>query len=115
MPVEKSMAAYKLHKKNCAQSILAGFQHWHNITEAEIDKARMLGAGRAEKGECGALHAALSLAKKSETKNILRQAFREKTGSEQCRGIRAFKRMNCAECVELAATMLARQEYMDKS
>jgi len=110
MPVEKCLTAYTQHKKNCAQSILAGFQHWRDITEAEIDAARKLGGGRAENGECGALHAALLLAKKAETKNILRRTFREQAGSEQCREIRALKRMSCAECVALAATMLAQQE-----
>jgi hypothetical protein len=114
MPVGKCLEAYTLQKKNCAQSILIGFQHWGGITSAGIDAARMLGRGRAENGECGALHAALLLAKKPETINRLRQTFREQAGSEQCREIRAHKRLSCVQCVELAATTLAQQECLPK-
>jgi hypothetical protein len=83
-------------------------------TDAEIDAAKMLGAGWAEKGECGVLHAALFLAKEAGTKSILRETFQEQAGSEKCCEIRALKRMNCAECVELAATTLAKNECVDK-
>jgi len=111
MLVQKCLEAYTINKLNCAQSILTGFQLEHGVEATEIAEARKWGAGRAEHGVCGALHAALRLARDVETKKVLRQVFREQAGSEQCREIRALKRLGCAACVELAAATLAGQGH----
>lgn len=110
MPVRKSLLAYRVEKLNCAQSILAGFRQCRGVTDAEISAARGLGGGRAEDGRCGALHAALSLARRSETRASLRRAFSEQAGSEQCRQIRALKKLRCEDCVRLAAGLLDEYE-----
>jgi hypothetical protein len=111
VPTEKSLSAYRDEKKNCAQSILSGFREECGVPYAEIEAARAVGGGRAEGGVCGALHAALRLSGKDETKEFLRRQFIEKAGSEKCREIRRLKKLSCAQCVELAASVLTEQEH----
>ncbi len=115
MPILKSLSAFRKEKKNCAQSILAGFSDICAVPDSEIDAARAVGGGRAEGGLCGALHAALKLAGKNETKETLQQRFVANAGSERCREIRQLKKLSCEGCVELAAKVLAQQEHMEKS
>lgn len=115
MPILKSLSAYRNGKKNCAQSILAGFSDICAVPDAEIDAARAAGGGRAEGGLCGALHAALKLAGKNETKETLQRQFVANAGSEHCREIRRLKKLSCEGCVELAAKVLALQEHGDKT
>jgi hypothetical protein len=114
LPISKSLSAYRHERKNCAQSILTGFSDICGVPNAEIDAARAVGGGRADGGVCGALHAALKLAGKNETKETLQQQFAEKAGSERCREIRRLKKLSCEGCVELAAKVLAEQELVEK-
>jgi hypothetical protein len=115
VPIVKSLSAYRNEKKNCAQSILVGFRDACGVPEAEIDAARTAGGGRAEGGLCGALYAALRLSGENETKQTLQRQFVEKAGSERCSDIRQLKKLSCAECVELAATVLSEQEHWKKN
>jgi hypothetical protein len=114
VPIIKSLSAYRNEKKNCAQSILAGFSDICGVPDAEIDAARAAGGGRADGGVCGALHAALRLCGENETKETLQQQFVEKAGSERCREIRRLKKLSCEGCVELAAKVLVEQELVEK-
>ena len=66
MNTEQTLSETFLHRKpenwNCAQSLFKGFQEQLHIPDAEIERARALGGGRAEDGLCGALCAADYLA-----------------------------------------------------
>ena len=109
MPIEKTLTAYRVERMNCAQSIYAGFREALNVSQSVIDAACMLGGGKAENGRCGALHAALDLSQRTETKNELEAGFEKMAGSINCREIRAKKLLTCDQCVELAATILNRE------
>ena len=80
-----------------------------------FEQVRWGHGGRAEGGVCGALHAALRLSGKKETKEFLRREFVEKAGSEHCREIRRLKKLNCDRCVELAAKVLTEQEHKENA
>lgn len=105
-PIEKTLIAYSKERLNCAQSVLKGFQAVFNIPEERIVEAKAHGGGRAEKGRCGALHSALTLAKDGEEKARMACAFSEAAGAESCREIKKIGKFSCADCVELAAKLL---------
>ena len=107
MPVRRAIAAFKIERLNCAQSILRAFQAERGISEEAIRKAGNLGHGRAQGGYCGALHAACELIEGETGRSLLRTAFAAKAGSWECREIRKSRMLTCAQCVELAATLLA--------
>lgn len=109
MPVKRALVAYQDEQLNCAQSVLRAFQPQHGIAETEIHQARRLGGGRAEGGLCGALYAALRLAGPQADSQRLRADFVAAAGAEKCREIRRAARLSCAECVHLAASLLADQ------
>lgn len=111
MPAQKSLSAYRFGKQNCAQSIYTGFSQVLDISPAVIEAARTLGGGRAEEGRCGALHAALDLSRRAETRDALRTGFEERAGSQRCREIKARRLLHCDQCVELAATLLKQHEH----
>jgi len=111
MPTARSLTAYRTGGQNCAQSIYTGFQELLDVVPTTIENARKLGGGKAEGGRCGALHAALDLSRRSETEEELKSSFEKLAGSQNCREIRAKKILSCAQCVELAATVLERHEH----
>jgi hypothetical protein len=108
MPIEKTLQAYKNEKLNCAQSILRGFQDKKAVAEDKILAARALGGGRAPEGLCGALYAAMELAKSPDSSKTLADAFIQNAGSDKCREIRKLGKLTCEGCVRLAAEQLAR-------
>jgi len=105
-PVQRALKAYKHERLNCAQSVLRGFQHLCGIPEEHVVQAKSSGGGRAAEGRCGALHAAITIAGASLRAADLTAEFAVKAGSLYCREIRAKKKLTCAQCVELAATLL---------
>ena len=107
MSIERAMTAYTQERLNCAQSVLRGFQHQHNLSEEQIVEVRRHGGGRAEEGMCGALYAALSLASDLPVRGRVRAAFAKSAGSEKCQEIKQVTRVPCHECVRLAASLLA--------
>jgi len=113
MSVKMAVHSYLKEKLNCAQSILKAFSHRKDITQTEIDAARMLGGGKAAGGVCGALHAALLLHDDHEKKKAMREVFARRAGSEYCREIRAKRLFTCAQCVELAAQLLESESSGD--
>ena len=106
-PVLRAKDAFHKEKLNCAQSVLKGFQAAFKITEERIAEAKAHGSGRAEDGRCGALHAALSLLNGEDEKAQLSCAFSSAAGAESCREIKKIGKLTCADCVELAAKLLA--------
>ncbi|OGV54472.1 MAG: hypothetical protein A2X45_09745 [Lentisphaerae bacterium GWF2_50_93] len=107
MPVKKAIKAYSEEKLNCAQSVLRGFQKDMGISDEEIVEAKKLGGGRAPGGKCGALHSALELLENDLEKKELSATFAQKAGAEDCRLIRAMKKISCGQCVEHASSLLA--------
>ena len=91
---------------NCAQTILKGFQQKYNISQQTIDDARANGAGRAEGGLCGALHAAKTLLTDENKKQQLEQNFSKTAGSIHCKTIRKLNLIPCASCIQTAANFL---------
>ena len=107
MPVKKAMKAYSEEKLNCAQSVLRGFQKDMDISDEKIAETKKMGGGRAPEGKCGALHSALELLDNELEKKELSSRFIQKAGAEDCRSIRAMKKISCGQCVEHAASLLA--------
>jgi hypothetical protein len=106
MPVERALTAYKHERLNCAQSVLRAFQASHQLDETHILAAKEHGHGRVEAGLCGALHSALHLAGDTVARERVRVGFMAETGSDKCREIRRAARKSCAECVQLAASLI---------
>lgn len=105
MSKEKSLAAYKGKKLNCAQSVLSGFKESHGVDDARILEARAHGGGKAPGGRCGALHGALELLG-DKCRADAGEAFLAAAGSLECREIRALKKLWCEDCVALAAEIV---------
>lgn len=106
MPIQKALHAYTEERLNCAQSILRAFQEEYGLTEDAIGQARAFGGGRADEGLCGALYAALLLAKTEEEKLRLREEFRRTAGALTCHDIKRQTGYPCRDCVTLAAELL---------
>ena len=113
MPVERALMAYQKERLNCAQSILRAFQAHRPISEDDIVKAKGHGGGRAEGGLCGALFAALQLVPEPDARQRVRAAFVAAAGADTCREIKRTARTPCAECVRLAAGLLAAETGKD--
>jgi len=109
-PASEAVAAYH-SGMNSAQSIYCGFRVLLEVPEHRINAAGRLGRGRAIDGRCGALYAAMDLARHFETKGELQSIFEEVAGSQHCREIRSKQKLSCTGCVELAAFVLAKQEH----
>ena len=109
MPTERALHAYQNERLNCAQSVLHAFRACHAIPDEAIVQAKALGGGRAEGGVCGSLFAALLLVRDPVAQQRLRDAFIAKAGSDKCREIKQVHRFPCAECVRLAASLVAEQ------
>lgn len=94
------------HLGNCAQSVGAAWANAHGKDPGELlQRFSACGAGRAEGGLCGALHAALIL--HPEQKDKIIENFKSVTGGFlNCRDIRPKKVISCNECVGTAATIL---------
>lgn len=90
-------------KYNCAQAILKAFQDFFDIEDELIQKAYLLGSGRAEEGMCGALYAAKILISDCRDFEKVKRLFEDVAGSSKCLEIKAKKKLPCAGCVLLAA------------
>lgn len=106
MPIQRAVTAYRVERLNCAQSILRAFQPQMDLPEEAIRQAKRLGKGQAEGGRCGALHAALHLAGGEAARQKIAEAFVAQAEAQACKDIRQKRRMTCAQCVELAASLL---------
>lgn len=84
---------------NCAQAVAAGLDRDDLVQELSV-----CGGGRAPQGYCGALHAALLIAKPEHAEQIKKE-FSETAGALTCREIKGCTGYPCAECVRLAAEL----------
>jgi len=92
---------------NCAQAVAAA---WHQTTgrnAALVTDLGPCGGGRAPGGVCGALHAAQVIAGDEAVGGQMARQFAETAGGLSCRDIRRRGLASCADCVALAAEILA--------
>lgn len=109
--MEKNRAISFFHRKpenyNCAQAILLAFQEeFNNIDDEKIHEFKAFGGGRAPKGYCGALYAALSLDFPEEVKNEIESKFIQEARFITCREIKTNKTLSCKKCVQLAENIV---------
>lgn len=99
---EKAIAFFTSVPKagNCAQCVAKAF-----ADDAAVMEMAACGGGNAPRGICGALHAALSLADEKDREEI-RNAFRERAGSDLCRELKGRFGIPCRKCVEIASELL---------
>lgn len=90
---------------NCAQAVVAAYQAVSGRPVAPVAEFQLHGGGRAPDGECGALYAACQLAPEAATR--LRADFAARAGATRCRPLKREVRFPCADCVGLAAELLA--------
>ncbi len=88
---------------NCAQAVYKAFQKTYNVSDLVILEAKKKGGGRAEDGICGALYAALKLTDDKLLHQKLITSFKTEGGSIRCKDIRSANKINCKQCVKLAA------------
>jgi hypothetical protein len=88
---------------NCAQAVVKAFGR-----DDIVAPLKSCGGGRAEGGLCGALHAALLLLPENK-REAMKEQFRDRVGSIFCRTIRQEGKTPCAECVRIAADLVAEQ------
>lgn len=100
----KAVLAYTQERMNCAQSVFKAFQETHSVSSEMIVEARSMGGGCAEKGLCGALYAAVTLAKPKQ--EMIKDEFVKVAGSDTCIGIRNGSKYPCKDCVALAARLV---------
>jgi hypothetical protein len=103
---ENKSAAYFYHHPlyhyNCAQAVT---YKWTGDKDLAF-LMKKKGSGQAEKGYCGALHAALTIADTPSKKEKILTAFTAITGSPYCRQIRSMGKTSCKSCVEIADKLL---------
>lgn len=110
MAEQKAVDAFTKERLNCAQSVIKAFGGICQIDENMIVEAKAYGGGRAEEGLCGALYAALLLLEDEGQAAALREDFASEAGSQKCREIKSGGGLPCADCVRLAARLLARAQ-----
>ncbi len=89
---------------NCAQAVLYGARE-KRLTEVDIEQFEDMGSGSAPSGMCGALYAAVTLAKECDRSHIL-DTFKNHTGHTECLQIRKARRVTCNGCVQSASHLL---------
>lgn len=102
---KKKAADYFHHpefKFNCAQAIT---YKW-GCSENHVAEMRKCGGGRANNGNCGALHGALTVLKEEEHKKEMLALFSIRAGSNRCKEIKQIGQISCHECVNIADQLL---------
>ena len=84
---------------NCAQAVAGGLEH-----DELLPELASCGGGRAPGGVCGALHAAMLIAR-PERAGAIREKFVAELGSEKCAELKRVFAVPCAKCVETAARL----------
>ena len=85
---------------NCAQAVLAAYQHATGDRSIPISDFKPHGGGRAPGGRCGALHAACALAPAHA--DAIQKDFVAQIGARDCAKISR----PCPDCVGTAAGLL---------
>lgn len=91
---------------NCAQAVLKAFQEKYNIPEGTILEYAKFGAGRADKGLCGALFALHHIVETPEQIAAVNSDFEKYAGSIKCKEIKKLNRLSCKGCVNLSIEIL---------
>jgi hypothetical protein len=86
---------------NCAQAVPKAFGR-----DDLVDALKPCGGGKAPGGMCGALYAATLLLPEGERETITQQ-FQAEVGHTLCKLIRQENKTKCADCVRIAAELLA--------
>ena len=107
MENKSALEIYTTERLNCAQSILKGHQNDFSVSEKMIIDFKAFGGGRAENNMCGALYAAVQLARNEEARNHIISGFKEQTESTKCSKIRKAGKITCKECVRIASELLS--------
>lgn len=115
MHEEKKGAAYFYHhpqfRFNCAQAIV----HFFGGDADAVERMRKCGGGRANNGNCGALHGALEILKDSSwQREMVYKRFVERAGSPFCHEIRKGNAVSCKNCVEIAEAILVEMDVNPK-
>lgn len=101
--VERALSTFRQppYSYNCAQTICAAFGRVDLL-----EQMKTCGAGRADGGTCGALHAAMYLAGPERAQSVA-EAFRAECGGTHCRELKGGKPVvPCQKCVSTAAGIL---------
>jgi hypothetical protein len=96
---------YRKRRKNCAESVAEAWQEVSGKDSEVTENMSECGSGRAPMGLCGAVYAA-QLVSDEDKKIELTDRFADAAGSLVCREIRSMRKLSCAACVELAASLL---------
>jgi hypothetical protein len=104
---KRAVEYFTARRGNCAQAVIAAWNEHHDAELLSVDAFRACGHGKAPDGLCGAIHAALSAAEEHHA-DELRNSFAARTGGfVSCREIRQARSISCADCVGVAADLLA--------
>ena len=94
---------------NCAQSVIKAFEHLDGIDENVLIEFKEFGGGKAPDGICGALYAGKAILKDQPEKiATLEEKFVEKADFNTCIEIKTETGFPCRDCVELAASEVAK-------
>ncbi len=111
----KEKATYYFHHPeflyNCAQAIT----HKWGCDENLITEMRKCGGGRADEGNCGALHGALMVLKEKRLKKEMLVSFSNRAGSNRCKEIKKEGQITCHECVAIADEILYELQAVPKN
>ena len=102
---DNALFLYRKKRMNCAEAVAGA---WQKVTGKNLEVLESMsecGCGRAPMGLCGAIYAA-QLVSDEDNKAELTNQFADAAGSLTCREIRSKRKLSCAACVELAATLL---------
>lgn len=90
---------------NCAEAVAGAWQKVSGKNLEVTENLSKCGSGRAPQGLCGAVYAA-QLVSDADKKAELTHRFADAAGSLVCGEIRSMRKLSCAACVELAASLL---------
>lgn len=95
-------------RMTCAQAVATAFKGKFKLREEDIANLKAVSGGRAPGGLCGALYAVRVLFREGRENQFqfVHEEFVRQAGSDQCRVIRAARKIGCAECVEIAAGLV---------
>ncbi|MEZ4485502.1 MAG: hypothetical protein R2864_13250 [Syntrophotaleaceae bacterium] len=102
---DNALFLFKKKRMNCAEAV---GEAWQKAAGKDLDVMVSLsecGSGHAPMGLCGAVYAA-QLASDGNQRAELNRRFADAAGSLLCREIRSMRKLSCAACVELAASLL---------
>jgi len=100
----------KPKKLNCAQSVSQAYRDVYEFQHPNLETHGSCGGGRAPKGYCGALHAAIDIMNLTGKggENECENFFLKEFGALTCKELKE-KKISCVRCVEAAAEFLTQR------